>query len=389
MEYLNESTKEHDLINYNNVINWLDESLNLDPSLDNPAWQAKYNSISSKHSSNANKDDEKKELEEIISKLKLINPEHFRTLELNQEFLEKKKDITELLSFEKQLRIIYSKSSKKKRLKVLDIISKTYIFLNELPPDDNFDYKKLVEDFFEFIGADEENTNVASYLVLKSLYSIGRLKEISKGIALAKKSLDAKWSSRYINIISSILLIEDSNIPILSEAINSPSSNINSSQVKRINVDILVAQNKFDDAINLINISYDSKIFSFSDYVIAKTYTLLKSGRYAEVISFVGDNIDKVKDANKRDVIIINREVAKKNSGQEIRRIDLHSVISHFQSKGNESMCAFYLLDDLVQARRILRGYINNDFFNYYIFSNWPAIPESELKDFTPERIAS
>lgn len=46
-------------------------------------------------------------------------------------------------------------------------------------------------------------------------------------------------------------------------------------------------------------------------------------------------------------------------------------------------MCAFFLLDDLKNANKLLQNLIEQDFMNYYRFSAWPALPENILSPYS------
>lgn len=385
----NKDAEESTDVTYNEVLKWLNESLNLDGSLDNKAWYIMYDAIIDQYAPSLDKNKERVDLQDHLNKMASINPEHENFLTLKTKFLETKNDLKELLDFAEELHDIYITSSKRKQKYILNNLSKIFMHLNELYQTEDFEYKKISNSFIDKYDSDASGDTIASYLVFKATYQIGQYKNIQDGIALAKRALDSKWRGSHLSAIFNIMLIDKNNISILRETVNAPNSDLYIAAVAKANADLYVAEGDFDNAISVIDEAYSTGHLNLAEHMLSKSYIQLKAKRYSDAISFIDSKILGVKDIHKKDILIINREVAKKALGLELKENEIRTVISHRQSKGLESMCAFFLLDDLTPARKLLRSAIERDYLNYFLIKEWPAVPLQELSEFTSLEIVA
>ncbi|WP_339053731.1 hypothetical protein [Arsenophonus endosymbiont of Crataerina pallida] len=242
-----------------------------------------------------------------------INPHHENFLTLKGKFLAKKKDLKEIQDFVDELHDIYKTSSNKKQKYILHILSKLHLYLNELQQDENFDFRKIAESFFEKYDTNTSSETIASYLLFKASFEIGQNKDIQEGIKIAKRALESKWRTGHLKSIARILCIDKNNISILREAINSSGGDLYPPTVADLNADIYVTEGEFEKALEIIDEQRANSHLSLAEFLLSKSYMLLRIGRNSEVIKLIDSKIDSVKGISEKDILIINREVAKKS----------------------------------------------------------------------------
>lgn len=367
---------DEELISFNEINDLIDKSLLQSRDLDNTAWRIKYDAIQTKHQSNHDKEDCNKQTQELLDKLKEINPTHETYLSLYTDFtcsLQKKE---ETLSCIKTLSNVYKTSSKNKKRNILKYLTKLHLSLFH----NNFDEKTpdLMKDFIDTYEEEGDIARIAPFMIFKARYEIGCNKDIKTGIELAKEAMNCPWRNNHIENIVEILLIDKDNIKLAEDFIESLPRDASEITILKLKSDISSLSGDYHKAINLLDEAYD-KGYGFSDYILGKAYTNLLAGNYKETIKIVNENLDKIKEYREKDVLIINREVAKKKDKQEIKKNEINSILAHNNSKGDAAMCAFFLLDDELKAIKQLKTLIEKDYMNYYRYLAWPAVPKNIL----------
>lgn len=370
--------ENHDegLITFDEIHNLIDKSLLQSSDLDNIAWRIKYDAIMIKHQSSYDKKDCNNLIQEMLDQINEINPTHDTYLSLYTDFtcaLQKKEKT--LLCIE-TLSNIYKTSSKNKKRNILRYLTKLHLSLFETDFDENT--PSLMKGFIDKYEEEGDIARIAPFIIFKARYEIGCNRDINAGIELAKEAMNHPWKSNHADSIVDILLINKNNIKLAEEFIDSLPRNKSEITILKLKSDIASLNSDFKKAIELLDEAYD-KGYGFSNYILGKAYTNLLAGNYKETINIVNENLDKIKDYRERDVLIINREVAKKKDNQDIKENDINSVLAHNNSKGDAAMCAFFLLDDEFKANKQLKNLIEKDYMNYYRFLAWPAVPQNAL----------
>ncbi|GCL09397.1 hypothetical protein [Escherichia coli] len=312
----------------------------------------------------------------MLDQINEINPTHDTYLSLYTDFtcaLQKKEKT--LLCIE-TLSNIYKTSSKNKKRNILRYLTKLHLSLFETDFDENT--PSLMKGFIDKYEEEGDIARIAPFIIFKARYEIGCNRDINAGIELAKEAMNHPWKSNHADSIVDILLINKNNIKLAEEFIDSLPRNKSEITILKLKSDIASLNSDFKKAIELLDEAYD-KGYGFSNYILGKAYTNLLAGNYKETINIVNENLDKIKDYRERDVLIINREVAKKKDNQDIKENDINSVLAHNNSKGDAAMCAFFLLDDEFKANKQLKNLIEKDYMNYYRFLAWPAVPQNAL----------
>lgn len=379
LRYLEEHDEHEGIITFSEIKSLLDESIRLSSSLDNRAWRLKYDTIKIQNIQNHVKKEQHEQTLQLLNEIKEINPIHDTYLYLYSSYVNDKKDKTETLKCIEILGEAFKASSKSKKKKILRYLSSIHLGLFEIESEE--DNKELMENFIAKYSEDKDTSNIAPFIIFKARYEIGCNKDIDKGISLAKEAMDSIWRHNHIQSIVDILLIDKNNIPLIDEFLESLPRDTSEilllkikGEVARHKKDYMLALKLFDDA--------HKKKWDFGAYITAKVYTLLLARNYNEAIRIADHSITKIKDVRDRDVLIINRETAKKRIEQEVKKHELHSILAHHQSKGQVAMCAFFLLGDELKANRQLQSCIERDYMNYFYFLEWPALPENVLSRF-------
>lgn len=242
---------------------------------------------------------------------------------------------------------------------------------------------ELMKNFIDKYEEDKNESAIAPFILFKARYEIGCNKDINAGVSLAKEAMESPWRNNHIQEIVDILLTDKENIPLAEDFIENLPRDISEVLILKIKSEILYLKKDYAASMENLDLARKKK-WDFGSYILAKSYVLLLSKDYKGAIEIADKNIDKIKDYRQKDVLIINREIAKKKLGLELKKHEILSIIAHQKSKGDVSMCAFFLNDEDRKGKTLLRTLIDQDFMNYYRFLLWPALPDNALAEYHP-----
>ena len=378
INYLNHDNG--DLITFDELNVLIDKSLFQDNSLENRAWKIKYDAIKCEHQTKYEKDKCNKLVRELLKEIKEKNPTHETYLEIYSDFsssLEIKQEITECIS---SLGEIYEYSSKNKKRNILKYLTNLYssLFYTDYEIDER---NTLMREFIDKYNDEKDIAEIASFTLFKARYEVGCNKNLSVGIELAKEALNSRGKNSCLLSIIDILLFDKANIPFVEDLIDNLSRDISNQLLQEIKYKLLTLKGDYKDALECLDDTFkEDSILSY--YIMNKSYINLLAENYQDTISIIDDELDKIKDAQTKDILIINRELAKKKLGLDICKTEVRTIIAQHHSKGEIAMCAFFLLDDELDAKRELKNLVERDFMNYYNFLNWPAVPKNILSSY-------
>ncbi|PHM24795.1 SIR2 family protein [Xenorhabdus budapestensis] len=379
LSYLDESNDN--LVSFKEVHQLLEESLHQDNSLDNDAWRIKYETIQCEHQPNHDKKERDRLVSELLDKIKIINPTHDTYMYIYSTYSCVTQEKTHILNCIDELSNEYKTSSKNKRKNILKYLTKLHLSLFETDYDKNT--PSLVKEFIEKYEEDKSESAISSFILLKARYEIGFNKNIELGISLAKEAMDSPGRNNYIQSIVDILLIDKNNIPLVEDFLETLPRNSSRLLVLKIKSEILSMKGDYCASLKLIDEAYKEQ-WNFGSYLVTKSYTNLLAKNFDEVLKIIDSNLDKIKDVSEKDVLIVNREIAKKKLGKEITKHEVQSILAHHNSKGEIAMCAFFLLNDEKNGKAQLKNRIEQDFMNYYRYLEWPALPDNILSPYYP-----
>nr|WP_315078663.1 SIR2 family protein [uncultured Kosakonia sp.] len=384
LSYLN--INDENTISFERIHQLADDSLKLDNSLSNRAWRIKYDAIKFEHAHNFNKEERDQQINELLNNLKSINPIHDTFLSIQADFsssTQKKENIKNSIE---NLSEVYKNSSRTKRKHILKYLTQLHLSLFDADYDE--DTPKAMKDFIAKYEEDKIESTIAPFILFKARYEIGCNKNINAGITLAKEAMDSPWRNNHIQSISDILLTDPENIQVVEDFLENLPRDISEVTILKIKSDICQLRAEFDRSIAFLDEARKIK-WDLGSYILAKSYTFLLGKEYSKAIDLINKNIDKIKDFREKDVLIINRETAKKKLGIDLKRNEIHSVLAHQRSKGDISMCAFYLLDDDKKGGALLYELLEKDFMNYYRFLQWPALPDHVIQEYRQTKLAN
>ncbi|WIF58807.1 MULTISPECIES: SIR2 family protein [Atlantibacter] len=367
------------LVSFKEIHSLLDENLKQDNGLDNDAWVLKYDAIMCEHLSNFDKTEQNKKTTELLDTIKKINPLHDTYLYTYSQFSCKAQTKADILKCIDVLSDAYEISSKGKRRNILKHLTQLYTSLFET--DYDADTPNLMEKFIKKYEEDTYVSAIAPFILFKARYEIGCKKSIDKGISLVKVAMDSSWRNNYIQKIVDILMIDKNNLPIIEDFIETLPKDTSEVVILKIKIDIAVKKGEYTSALELYEEALTSGI-DYCNYIMGTAYINLVNKNYTETIRIADSYLEKIKDFRERDVLVINREIAKKKLGLEISKHEIRSILAHHKSKGDVAMCAFFLLDDELNGNRQLQSLIEQDYINFYNFSEWPGLPENILSRF-------
>lgn len=379
LRYLEEHNESEEVITFSEINKLLEESVKLSSSLDNRAWRLKYDAIKIQNIQNHVKKEQHEQTLNLLNEIKLINPLHDTYLYLYSSYVIDRKDKEDTLTCIKTLGEAFATASKSKKKKILRYLSSIHLGLFEIESESN--NKELMEEFINKYSDDKETSNIAPFIIFRARYEIGCNKNIDRGITLAKEAMDSQWKHHHIQSIVDVLLIDRNNLSLIEEFLDSLPRDTSEILLLKIKAELARIKKDYTLSLKLFEEAYKKK-WDFGTYSTAKVYTLLLAKDFKHAIRVADESLAKAKDVRDRDVLIINREIAKKKIGLDITKHDLHSILAHHQSKGQVAMCAFFLLGDELNANRQLQACIDLDYMNYYHFAEWPALPDNVLSRF-------
>ncbi|MEN4700010.1 SIR2 family protein [Pantoea agglomerans] len=366
-------------VNLDNLMKKLELSLNINPSLENMAWELTQKTLEAIKSTTDNGKEYKEELNKIIDKMSQKNPHHINTLEMRMKSCINDADIDKAIILLKELDEIYKISSHKKRESLFELM----ISINrKLPSFRNRDKaiecsKDLLEKYkYKFDKSESALTHLfkAEYLVT-----------YDRDLKLAKESIiEAMEFDDVYNWAQScldILMYDNPDIDSGEKLLEKCKPEIADSSYYLMKSQISVELKDFEEANIFIEKSLSSGL-NYDDFLINKSYIYLHEDANQKVLNLLTKEISELAPGSAKEALIINRELANKRSSGKVNKIDIQNVVGR-DKKGPASVAAHILLDEEIPARRLLEEIINNDFSYYYTFMRWPVIPNKYLDKYS------
>ncbi|MEB8192284.1 SIR2 family protein [Raoultella terrigena] len=372
-------TSDEKLISFKEIHELIESSLLQDNNLDNNAWKIKYEAIKCEHISNHDKNERDNLIKELLEKIKAINPTHNTYMYIYSGYASSTQKKEDVLSCIETLSNEYKVSSKNKKKNILRHLTQLHLSLFEADYDK--DSPALMKGFIDEYEEYKNETAITPFIIFKARYELGCNKNINAAISLAKEAMDSPWRNNHIQSIVDILLIDKTNIPLVEDFLENLPRDTSKVLLLKIKADISNLKGEHETSINYIEEAYKEG-WDFSSYILGKAYTYLLAKEYIKTIKTIDNNLDKIKDVREKDVLVINRELAKKKLGREIIKHEVRTILSHHKSKGDVAMCAFFLLDEDKNANKQLQNLLDQDYMNFFRFSEWPALPKDCLSSY-------
>ncbi|WP_447509083.1 SIR2 family protein [Aeromonas hydrophila] len=375
------------------AIQYIDKSLTLEPSLDNPAWEIKLDIIHNKYDTIlASKD--KKEKDEAIKKLidsaKAINDSHSTTIDLTIHPVALKNDLESYLAAISKIDNIITTSRKSKKNRLIESLCGLYSSLSDCENNDG--YKKKWQAFIESDLPKELNeNNNTNFLMCKTLYSINVERNLQKAKELISIILENDIDNGYPEKILNLSIDLGVDVNLICAYVERVKDTYTKDTYHKLMFDLHLYTQEYPLALESIRNAY-SEGMGFDEFCIKNTFALLINEEYEQVISFIEMNIDGMSSLTDKDILVINRELANKKLSKPVNEMAVNNVIGH---KFNDLavLCAHCILSDTkaheVKATALLKKYYENNYRNILMFKHWPAIPKSMIQKITYENAAN
>jgi len=358
---------------------YLERSLSIDPSLDNPAWTLKTELLSFKYFNSFNLE-ERKLIKELISDhIKLArtrHPEHQQTLDITRQQLKISCEKSELKGFLEFLHGLAKNSSIVKRRKIHSLIAQCFEHAYEL--DDNVSLKADLKLFFEeTLDSEAKSISVAlakvryfstvvndKDLAFAELDALVEKKKIGGSVGSILK-LPIKFSAEILNKIQSKLEVERHQL----------SRNYYFEALSNIHI----FKNEYDAADQYLESSYKEGV-SLKSYLASKTYLLLLMKNYPQIINLATRYATVIEEKDS-ETIQINVQCAAKKSGNKMYSELLLRNLSAQSESDDVKICAFSLLEQTQDAKRIIKKKLEMDSGLIFKYKRWPALTDDCYPD--------
>ena len=351
------------------ILESLDLSLSLEPSLSNYGWQLKYSALSNVFIKKSN-DDVDLELKDHVQNANKLNPRHITCLKLRANYASKKRDCDSAIRLIGDLYEEYETSSKERMRELNSILSDIHSNLFE------FTDKKIclpmMKKFYE-VHLKENSIEKDPILNLdKAKYYIGQNKNIIKSKDYFEIALE---SSNFLEALPYALTLIDC---FGGEYINRVKSLFETYRYEfeeKIYFEAMSEISAFDGnyeaALGYIHKSYDAGL-SLSVFLCRYSYICLL-GRQYDLIIEIHKKFPNFDNSENFEAWKLNYTYALKENNMEYSDVTIRNLSA--QSK-NEAikLAAFAVLGNDDTVKRMVRSEINKDFMNYFKFIKWPIL---------------
>lgn len=361
----------------------IEKSLNLNPSLSNIAILRKHKVLSLK----MEKENDKNKINEIeekikshIKEIKLKNRIHYTHVRLLSLESERHKNIKKTYGFLDEIMSIREEVRKEDRYKINNVIN--MILKDCLDYDESNGYEDYHSKFYNEINEENHNDYSCKCLIGKVLFCL--LKE--KDVTAAKNylSIILKKDNRIEHmrdIIDLLYILDKESIQSARKYIEDMKNRIDNEYYLSLISHIYSCEKDFDNALLSIEKLYESNL-DLDAYLTSKTYYLLKSSRYDDVVQLM-EKYKKETSSIKFDVSKINLVLAKKEINHNYNyNEELRNIISKTKSKLVK--IAGSILTNEHQGYSDLKRYISRNPYMYFEVIDWVFIDQDKLKDVNP-----
>lgn len=226
----------------------------------------------------------------------------------------------------------------------------------------------------------KKNEISVSYIICQAKFQLKIEKDIDACIKLMKDASNHEESYEDSGTIINYLLVVGDEIDFCEKFLERIKGSITRKDYYNLKSDIFLHQSEYDKASRELSKSEDCGL-SHEDYASQSSYLNLKGKKYQKTINIIDNNINKIKNPLTKDILTINRELAKKSLNKPVNEIELRNIISRQLSESLVIAAHCLLKNPCMQARRLIDIAIEKDYLNHFLFKNWPVIPNDYLLD--------
>ncbi|PYD08586.1 hypothetical protein DND62_26415 [Pseudomonas syringae pv. pisi] len=384
---MQEGMQNNITIHFDETVKNLDKSLSIDPSLDNLAWSIKMDALIFKYNKLYDSEEKKAHaviIAEHVKSARARHSEHMQALEIAKDQLRvvpEESHITPLLDYMFQL---WKSSSIAKRRKINDVISE--IFNHAYDVDNNSDLVKRLKYFVEeHLKADDSSPLIC---LARARYWL----TFGNNVKLADEEIDAllkrkRMAEHIDNILKLPIEFSDDRLALMQGKLENERHLLLKSYYFETLSEIRSFRGDYYAADQYIESAYKEGL-SFGTYFIVKTYGLLMTEQYPQILN-LSDRYKSELEMDKSEGAIINIQLAAKKIGSNkysevvLRNLSAQSVAEDVK------ICAFSMLNQPLVAKRLIEQSLKKDPGLLYRYKRWPALTSECMPNLTNDTVAA
>jgi len=372
-------------VSLDDLIQFLDKSLKLNPSLSNYAWIEKLDIIAYQCKFESEPSCKKEEIDKLICDAIAINPEHLSTLNLRAVNIARKNNFKESKELIEAFYEVKKKLSKHGNIEINELIDDLVPSIIKAP--NNEGSKDILKDFFEFQLNDIEIKDNCKFLISKTKYYIGQKRDLKTAERYFLQALAAKNSYSYMDdMVNLSYVFKEDYITQIDEILEKEKYRLSRKYYISSKAEINLKQKKYAAAIDNLKESL-SIGYSVKSYLIDLSFSYLQLKEYPKIINLRNLYKETLKIGN-YDAFFINYQFALKKIGH--KDFD-EAFLRNLTSQSDEidvKICAFSLLENCTDARRHIKSQIQKSYLKYFSYKRWPAIKKDYLKEIDEIKVA-
>lgn len=367
------------------INNSINESLRLNPSLDNFAWRNSINIKYKEYSICAdvkNKEEIKKKAYSVVEKANSINDQCIQFLDLEVTFANMFDCKTKAIDVIDRLFGYYGKCNKNDKYETLSMLNRLFVNTGiDIPVD------KKIKFFNDYVKIEDSVPLAAILTKIEYVYlNKGNITNLSKILESIIKRYD------FIENLDRVAkLAKEINPDLLnkmSDFIESKSANIKPDCYHEFLTIIYSEKGDYNRAISELNKMYEFQNID-GEYFSKKSYLFLKAELYEELYTLKQEyDNSKVNFEDDYDVLIINLMFANKVIGNGKFDKNVLRQLSNKNKRDTVKIAARLLVESTrMQALSNITDKIKKDCRNYFVFDDWVILTKDE-KDLIKESIS-
>lgn len=375
----------------------VESSINLDPSLDNDAYDLKIKFLNIKKNfvlKNTNKykktQDEilliDKNIGKTIETIETINKYHVNSILIIKDFHIDNRKITPLIDYVNEIEGMKASFSNKLSIKINNIIAYIYNKIIELREDfiekPQLHHLDKINKYFIIDDLDVK-FNEINFMLSRFRYLSRKFISPSDSILSLNKILSLSNGCDNIKEITKLFSVIGNNEvnTLLLDFINKNKEIITQSDYLYCMYELKASEKNYISSLDFLNKYHAIENFEEDDYT-TYSYVLLLAEKYDEVLEFFNLHMNKIENLPRSTscVIDLNKITAKKMKYGKVDEQDrnlINSIKSKFSENKSILICSDSLLDNNSQAMHHIKELINGDYHFYYKLIEWPAINDN------------
>ncbi|ENU19156.1 hypothetical protein F994_02012 [Acinetobacter bohemicus ANC 3994] len=383
----------------------INQSLDIDSSLDNDAYRYKFNYLKLKkskelkgerlHKSRQEKEEKiDTEIEKLLDKVYNINKYNLESIKLRINFILYKKDMSLLKNFLSEIDGIKNNVSKNNAKKITSMIAQLFNEVVKYTKDDLENVKNYntldfneINIFFNNLKDDNLKEGNTEFLLECAKYNISKNYELGPLKNNLNSILNIASSIGFVReICKQFSIVRDRDVNSkLSLYIKSNKGRLSPSDYSYCLSEIENSNGNYSVSLDYLQKYFSEEQMEGSDYIVY-VYEMLLNKDYDGVLVFINDKKNEIDNLpiKQKIVIEINALIAKKyinGALDQKEKTFLEGVISKYSDNKRILVCANSLLGKNNEALHHMKDMIKADYSVYYELSEWPAINDILKED--------